>query len=158
MILPWSDFLRHSEKYVEVWGSILTPNRIICTRIGHKASAASRRRSSRSLLWTAGKAYTPAVVPVSCLPDACQLFACCLPVVCLVLVWCLSVCCLFVCCLSVCCLSGVCLLPLYTLSTSLTRFLVYISGTDFDVSTWITINKSAYFLIVTIQKPCFTRI
>ena len=153
MILPWSDFLRHSEKYVEVWGSILTPNRIICTRIGHKASGASRRRSSRSLLWTAGQAYTPAVVPVSCLPGACQLCACCLSGACLVFVCLLSVCLLYV-----CCMSGVCLLPLYTLSTSLTRYLVYLSGTDFDVSTWITINKSAYFLIVTLQNPCFLHI
>ena len=35
---------------------------VIC-RLWHKASGASRRRSSRSLLWTAGKAYTPAVLP-----------------------------------------------------------------------------------------------
>ena len=52
---------------------------MICT-LGHKAGGARRRRSSRSLLWTAGKAYTPAVVPVSCLPVSCLLLVCFLPV------------------------------------------------------------------------------
>ena len=32
------------------------------------------------------------------------------------------------------------------------------AGPDIDVSTWITINKSAYFLIVTPQKARFTHI
>ena len=32
------------------------------------------------------------------------------------------------------------------------------AGPDFDVSTWITINKSADFLIVTRQNPCFSRV
>ena len=101
----------------------------IC-RVGHKASGASRRRSSRSLLWTAGKAYTPAVLPV-------------------------------------CCLSGVTLHYISStyLLTSLCippYILLWIppcpSSPYSDVSTWITINKTADFLIVTLQKPCFTSI
>ena len=39
-------------------------------------------------------------------------------------------------------------------SESLPRFLMDPSGTHFDMPTWITINKSAYFLIVTLQNPC----
>ena len=32
------------------------------------------------------------------------------------------------------------------------------AGPEFDVSTWITIKKTAYFLIVTLQKDCFSHI
>ena len=65
------------------------------------------------------------------------------------------------------CLSGVTLHYIFStyLSTSLCispYILLWIppchSSPYFDISTWITINKSAYFLIVTLQKPCFSRI
>ena len=61
-------------------------------------------------------------------------------------------------------LSVTCLVSLYTiylsasLSTSFSRFLMDPSGSYFDVSTWITINKTADFLIVTPQKACFSHI
>ena len=137
---------------------------LICT-LGHKASGGSRRRSPRSprsLLWTAGKAYTPAVVPICCLSVSCLSVVCLLPVCCL-FVLCsffvrslLVLCSFFVRSLSiVCCLSVVFQFLLYTLSTFHTRFLVYLSEHGSDVSTWITINKTADFLIVTHQNPLF---
>ena len=53
-----------------------------------------------------------------------------------------------VCLLSLACrLSFACL---HTLSTILSRFLMYLSRPYSDVSTWITIKKTAYFLIVTL--------
>ena len=100
---------------------------------GHKASVASPRRSSRSLLWTAGLAYSPAVVPVDWFVlESCSQFE-------------------------------------HKVDTGVSRLVVW------HVFLWelcpvravsryrslpglITINKSAYFLIVTRQNTHFTRI